>query len=59
MRPSFDVSQFQLAGEINPGGSVFQLTSIGNNVFLTFSPVPEPGGLLLIGPVGCQTLEAK
>jgi hypothetical protein len=49
---AFDLSQFQLEGDISPGGSVFQLTSIGNDVFLTFTPVSEPGSLLMVGAAG-------
>jgi hypothetical protein len=49
---SFDMSAFQLVGDINPNGSVFQLVPVGNDVFLTFSPVPEPGSMLLVGVAG-------
>jgi hypothetical protein len=48
---AFDLSAFQLVGDVT-SGSVFQLTPIGNDVFLTFSPVPEPGSLLLVGAAG-------
>jgi autotransporter-associated beta strand protein len=47
---ALDPSAFQLVGDI--GGSAFQLTPIGNDVFLTFTPVPEPGSLLLVGAAG-------
>jgi fibronectin-binding autotransporter adhesin len=49
---TFDPSAFQLVGDIPLSGSVFQLTSVGNDVFLTFTPVPEPGSVLLVGAAG-------
>jgi fibronectin-binding autotransporter adhesin len=48
---AFDMTAFQLTGDV-ASGSVFQLTSVGNDVFLTFTPVPEPGALLLVGAAG-------
>lgn len=53
---AFDPNAFQLEGDIYYGGSVFQLTPVGNDVFLTFSPVPEPGSLLLVGAAGSAAL---
>src|SRR5262249_20925230 len=47
---AFDPSAFQLVGDV--GGGAFQLTHIGNDVFLTFTPVPQPGWLLLVGAAG-------
>jgi hypothetical protein len=55
---TFDLSQFQLEGDVSLGSSVFQLTPIGNDVFLTFSPVPEPRSLLLVGAAGYGVLMA-
>lgn len=48
----FDLNAFQLEGSLFAGGSAFNLTSSGTDVFLTFTPVPEPATVLLIGAAG-------
>jgi hypothetical protein len=48
---TFDPASFQVEWDA-AGGGAFQLSSIGNDVFLTFTPVSEPGSLLLAGVVG-------
>jgi hypothetical protein len=53
---TFDPAMFQLEGDTH--GSAFQLTAVGNDVFLTFTPVPEPGALLLAGAIGAAALGA-
>ena len=53
---TFDLSQFQLEGDIYHGGSVFQLTPIGNDVFLTFTPVPEPASVLAFAGLALAAL---
>jgi hypothetical protein len=55
---SFDLNAFQLEGDLFVGGSAFNLTPVGNDVFLTFTPVPEPGSLLLVGAAGAGALAA-
>ena len=49
---SFDPNAFQLEGDVFPGGSVFDLTPVGNDVFLTFTPTPEPATMLLVAAAG-------
>jgi hypothetical protein len=56
--PSLDLNAFQLEGDLFVGGSAFNLMPVGNDVFLTFTPVPEPGSLLLIGAAGAGALGA-
>ena len=53
---TFDLSQFQLEGDTYHGGGTFQLSSIGDDVFLTFTPVPEPGSLLIVVAAGSGML---
>jgi fibronectin-binding autotransporter adhesin len=50
--PSFDLNAFQLEGDLYVAGSAFNLTSVGNDVLLTFTPVPEPGAMLLVAAAG-------
>jgi hypothetical protein len=42
--PSFDPAAFRLEGDLYVGGSTFELTAQGNDVYLTFTPVPESAG---------------
>jgi hypothetical protein len=40
--PTLDPAAFQLEGDVFSAGSTIVLEAQGNDVFLTFSPVPEP-----------------
>ena len=54
---TFDPALFQLEGDTH--GETFQLTSVGNDVFLTFTPVPEPGAVLLVGAAASAALVGR
>jgi hypothetical protein len=58
---SFDLTAFELEGDVYFAGSTFTLTAVGNDVFLTFTPVPEPAalGAVAAGLLGLRAVRRR
>jgi hypothetical protein len=52
-------SQFDTTQLSNFAGGTFTLQSVGNDLILSFQPVPEPGSMLLIGAVALAAVGAR